>query len=126
MHFSYDGFEHEAGRRSFFFRQIDTGAPPAFFSIKIDVALLAQNRVSMQDAPLFCLNLLESASHSEPGALDRLHNYQVVFADFGELNRQRSKRDTELRLRSAKRPPVRSRTPTLPVGLFKAKDPHAV
>lgn len=123
MHFAYDGFKHDGGKRSFLFRRVEAGTLRSVFAIDVEMALLARNGVTVQDAPLFCLRMLWSALESSESALDKFHHYELGQEDFRELQAERAKRDADLRLRrnkSGKSKP-RPQNSALPVQLFKPK-----
>lgn len=106
--FAYDGFQQEGDRRCFLFRVDEKGAPSTLFSIRIDLGLLVKNRIPMQSAPMFCLNLLTEASHGEPGSLDRLQSYTVVPEDFQKIHLERQRQAAEKLSKKPYRRPFRS------------------
>jgi hypothetical protein len=113
MHFVYEGFTQAGSRRRFLFRRVEERTPVEVFAIDIDLPLLAQNRVSIQDGPSFCLQLLTKASSEGPVDLHRLHSYLVVGEDFRPLIVERQRRETEKALKIRARapyhkPPLRS------------------
>lgn len=113
MHFVYEGFTQAGSRRRFSFRRVEERTPVEVFFIDIDLPLLAQNRVSIQEGPSFCLQLLTKASSEGPICLHRLHSYLVVGEDFRPLIAERQKREAEKALKMRARttyhkPPVRS------------------
>jgi hypothetical protein len=95
MRFVYDGFQQEGDRRCFLFRVDEKDAAISLFSIRIDLALLLRNRIPMQAAPMFCLNLLTEASQGEPGSLNRLQSYTVVGDDFSKIHTERKRKEAE-------------------------------
>jgi hypothetical protein len=99
MHFSYDGFTHHGNRRCFQFRGIEERNPVRAFSIEIDLPLFAQNRVPIQEGPMFCLQMLTAAMLAGPPSLDRLRSYRVVGDDFRPLLIEREKHAAEKALR---------------------------
>jgi hypothetical protein len=107
MHFAYDGFTHDHDRRCFTFRGIEEHTPISVFCIEIDLPLLAQNRVPMQEGPIFCLQLLTTASLGGASFLERFHNYRVVAEDFRPLLVEREKRAAEKAMRKSPHTPVR-------------------
>jgi hypothetical protein len=113
MDFAYEGFTQEGDRRCFLFRGTSKGNPISVFSIEIDLRLLVQNRVPVQEGPMFCLQLLTTASLGGPNCLDRLHSYRVVGEDFRPLLKERERREAEKALKkpswkSSRKPPLRS------------------
>lgn len=126
MHFAYDGFKHEQGKRCFAFRLIEAGSAESLYSIDVDMALLARNGVAVQDAPLFCIRMLWSALESSESALEKLHEYELCPEDFRELHAERARRDAELRLRRKTKAKPRPAASTLPGELFRAKRLYAV
>jgi hypothetical protein len=107
MHFSYEGFTHNGSRRCFLFHGIQAPDPVNAFSIEVDLPLFSQNGIPVQDGPMFCLQLLITASLGGPAALDRFHRYQVVGADLRPLLVEREKRAAEKALKAQTRRPVR-------------------
>jgi hypothetical protein len=107
MHFVYEGFTHDGGTRRFTFRGIEERTPASVFSIEVALPLLAENRVSVQDGPAFCLQLLTAASLGDPSQLERLQHYKVVDEDFRPWRRERERRAAEKALKKAPRRPFR-------------------
>ncbi len=107
MHFVYEGFTHEGNRRCFLFRGVEERAPADVFSIEVDLPLFEKNRVSVQDGPSFCLQLLTRASSAGPVQLERFHSYQVVGDDFRSLVVERERREAEKALKRRPRSPHR-------------------
>src|SRR5438067_6502655 len=107
MHFAYDGFTHDHDTRCFTFRGIEEHTPIRVFRIEIDLALLAQSRVPMQEAPIFCLQLLTTASLGGASFLERFHKYRVVAEDFCPLLIEREKRAAEKAMKKAPHRPIR-------------------
>jgi hypothetical protein len=103
MHFSYDGFTQHGDRRCFVFRGTENGNPAVLFSIEVDLPLLVQSRVPLQDGPMFCLQLLTTASVGGPNSLERFHKYRVVAEDFRSLLIERERRAAEKALRKSPR-----------------------
>lgn len=120
MRFVYDGFTHESGMRCFHFRNVDAGEPASVFTIEVDLALLSRNKLSLQEAPLFCLRILQSNVMTEEEAIQKFRPYRILPDDFRTLNADRARREAELKLRKhvMRRRPIGS---TLPVSLFGAK-----
>lgn len=104
MHFVYEGFTHDGGTRRFMFRGLEERKPASLFLIQVALPLLAENRVSVQDAPAFCLQLLTTACLGGPNQLESLHNYKVVREDFRPLLIERERRAAE---KALKKPPKR-------------------
>ena|ERR1700761_127547 len=118
MHFVYEGFTQNGDRRCFMFRGIEERNPTNIFSIEIDLQLLLQNRVPVQDGPMFCLQLLTSASVGGPGCLSRFLSYRVVGEDLRPLiiERERSAAEKALKKQFHKRPMKPSSTSNLRLG----------
>lgn len=106
MHFAYEGFTHDGNMRCFLFRGIEERNAPTIFSIEIDLRLLVQHRVAVQEGPMFCLQLLTTASAEGPNCLDKFHSYCAVADDFRPLlvQRERSAAENALKKRSRKVP----------------------
>ena len=107
MRFAYEGFTQDGDRRCFLFRGIEAPNPTNIFSIEIELPLLAQNRVQVQDGPMFCLQLLTAASVGGPTCLDRFQTYRVVGEDFRPLLIERERRAAEKTLKKPARKPFR-------------------
>ncbi len=107
MHFTYEGFTQDGDRRCFLFRGIEERSPVNVFSIEVDLQLLLQNRVPVQDGPMFCLQLLTTASGDGSNCLDRFHSYRVVGEDFRALLVERARRAAEKALKKPARKPFR-------------------
>jgi hypothetical protein len=119
MHFAYDGFTQDGDRRSFRFRGIEERNPISNFSIEIDLQLLLQNQLPVQEAPMFCLQLLTSALCGGPDSLTRFHNYTVVGEDFRPILVERERKAAEKALKRPSRKPFRkpSSTSNLRLGI---------
>lgn len=107
MHFCYEGFTQQDGRRCFLFRGIEERNPATLFSIEVDLHLLLQSRVPVQDGPMFCLQLLTTASAGGPHCLNRFQKYRVVAEDFRPLLIERERKAAEKALRKPFRAPPR-------------------
>ena len=118
MHFAYDGFTQNGDRRCFLFRGIEEHNPTSIFCIEIDLRLLLDNRVLVQEAPMFCLQLLTVAHASGPSSLDKLLSYRVVGEDFTPLLMERERRAAEKAMKKNpyKRPIKPSSTSGLRLG----------
>jgi hypothetical protein len=104
VHFVYQGFTHEGNVRSFNFQGIDESKVQTTFEIRVNLLLLSQNKVAMQDAPGFCLNLLTAASAATPSDLEKFQHYQILEEDLLPLVLDREKRAT---MKALKAPPRR-------------------
>src|SRR5438445_1150594 len=102
MHFVYEGFTHKGDNRCFLFKGIEEPNPTIVFSIEVDLPLLLKSRVPVQEGPMFCLQLLTTASVGGPTCLDRFHSYRVVADDFRPLLVERERKAAE---RAQKKPP---------------------
>ena len=107
MHFAYEGFTHHGDVRNFLFSGKDGRDTVDTFCIEVAFLLFSQNRVSLQEGPQFCLQLLETASMAQPSDLDRFHHYSVVSEDFRPLLVEREKKLTERAVKAAARRPLR-------------------
>jgi hypothetical protein len=124
VHFAYDGFTQDGDRRCFLFRGIEEHDPVSTFSIEIDLHLLMQNRLSVQEGPMFCLKLLTTASLSGPNCLDGFHSYRVVGEDFRPLLIERERRAAEKALKKPSRKPFRKPQLTSNLHLGKPSREH--
>lgn len=111
MQFLYQGFTHVGDTRSFMFRGIDEHKSETFFSIHVSLALFARNKVSVQDAPGFCLQLLTHACGSGPDALHKLHQYTVLQEDLLSVLVERDRRANLKALKAAPRRVFRKPSP---------------
>jgi hypothetical protein len=107
MHFTYEGFTQDHGRRCFSFRGMEDYHPVCVFSIELDLPLLAQNQISVQEAPLFCLQLLKTALLAGPSSLEKLQHYRILAEDLRPLLLERERRATEKALKKASHRPFR-------------------
>lgn len=81
MSFSYRGFEQNKGLRKFTFLQ-SSGAPPhTTFHISVALTMLAENHVSIQEAPELCVQLLTRASKEGDTALIACQEYELLVSD---------------------------------------------
>lgn len=111
MQFLYQGFTHKGDIRSFNFSGKDESKVVTSFSIRVDLVLFARYNVAMQEAPGFCLRLLNSACAATPEDLEKLHRYDVLEADLQPILHDREERAKA----KAHRPPPRrfTRKPSL-------------
>src|SRR4051794_11095998 len=92
MNFTYQGFTHDNGTRCFTFWSTRTEDHPiTSYLIEVDVMLLSKLSVSLQDGPMFCLEMLNTASASGLDSLAKLHRYRLVEGDFRPFVIQRAK-----------------------------------
>lgn len=119
MQFAYEGFTQDGDSRRFLFRGVEERSPTTIFSIEVDLHLLLQNRVPVQEGPIFCLQLLTSASVSGPTCLNRFHSYRVVGDDFQPLLLERKRLAAERAVKKYSRKPPRkpSRASNLHLGI---------
>ena len=119
MHFAYEGFTQDHARRCFTFRGMEDYHPVGVFSIELDLPLFAQNQISVQEAPLFCLELLKAAFLAGPGCLEKLQNYRVLAEDLRPLLLEREKRAAEKALKKMSYRPFRKPSSTSHIGWTK-------
>jgi hypothetical protein len=81
MSFSYRGFEQNQGLRTFTFLQSAGTAPHATYHISVNLAILAENNVSMQEAPELCVQLLTRAMKESEVTLASYMKYELLAAD---------------------------------------------
>jgi hypothetical protein len=105
MHFTYEGFAQEHGRRCFTFRGIEERRPVSVFCLELDLPLFAQNRIAVQDGPMLCLQLLRTAFLAGPNFLEKLQSHRILAEDLRPLLREREKRAAEKALRKTPRRP---------------------
>src|SRR5579875_1013793 len=123
MRFAYEGFTQDGDRRCFLFRGIEEHNPTNIFSIEIELRLLLQNRVPVQDGPMFCLQLLTTASVGGSSYLNRFLSYRVVGEDLRPLLMERERRaaDKAQKKRPHKRPQRPSSTSNLRLGTLSRR-----
>ena len=107
MHFAYKGFTQDHGRRCFTFQGMEDYHPVCVFSIELDLPLFAQNQISVQEAPLFCLQLLKTALLAGPNSLEKLQHYRVLAEDLRPLLLDRERRAAEKALKKSPYRPFR-------------------
>lgn len=125
MHFAYEGFTQDGNRRCFRFRGIEEhNASTAIFSIEVDLHLLVQNRVLVQEGPMFCLQLLTTASATGPNSLNKLHSYRAVADDFRPLLVERERSAAEKAFKKHSRKPARKPSPASGLHLGQPSGAH--
>lgn len=107
MHFTYEGFTQDHSRRCFTFRGMEDYHPVCVFSIELDLPLLAKNQISVQEAPLFCLQLLKTALLAGPNFLEKLQHYKILAEDLRPLLLERERRAAEKALKKSSYRPFR-------------------
>lgn len=106
MHFAYDGFTHQGGKRSFMFRGIDAAyASGDRFCMEVDIPFFLQNQIPMQEGPMLCLQLLEVAHIAGPAFVEKLRNYQILPEDFRPFLMERARIAAEKALKVPRRVP---------------------
>jgi hypothetical protein len=92
MNFTYQGFTSNGGNRCFTFLSTRTEDHPITrYLIEVDLLLLSRLRVSVQDGPIFCLKMLNTACAAGLESLAKLHSYRLVEEDFRQLLLEREK-----------------------------------
>ncbi len=119
MHFTYEGFTHQQGRRCFTFRGVEEYHPVRVFSIELDLPLFAQNRISVQEGPMFCLQLLTAAFQAGPSFLEKLQHYRVLAEDLRPMLQEREQRAAEKALKKSSYRPSRRPASTSHIGWTK-------
>jgi hypothetical protein len=105
MYFTYEGFAQDHGRRCFTFRGIEERRPVSVFWLELDLPLFAQNRIAVQDGPMFCLQLLTAASLAGPSDWEKFQHYRILAEDLRPLLK-REKRAAEKALRKTPHRPL--------------------
>jgi hypothetical protein len=77
MHFSYRGFEQHDGIRKFTFAGIVDKQPQHLFCFAVDLKLLTEHRVSLQETPALCVQVLMRASKDGVPQIDSTLDYQL-------------------------------------------------
>lgn len=122
MHFAYEGFTHDRDRRCFMFRGIEERNPVSVFHIELDLPLLLENRLPVQDAPMFCLQLLTAAALIGPSGLDKFKNYRILPEDLRPLLMERERRAAEKAMRKPFRRPVQKPTSMSNIQLTSSRE----
>lgn len=105
MHFTYHGFTQEHGRRCFMFQGVEDRNPVNLFCIELDLPLFAQNKISVQEGPMLCLQMLTNASLAGPDFLEKFQNHRILAEDLRPFLLEREKRATEKAMRKTPRRP---------------------
>lgn len=112
MNFTYQGFAHVEGKRRFTFRSARTEQHPiTTYLIEVDLLLLTRLGVSVQDGPMFCLEMLNTASIAGSASLAKLRKYELVQEDFRPLLVEREKVAAEKAARRSLRKPFVKHSP---------------
>ena len=106
MNFAYEGFTQDHDRRCFTFRGMENYHPVRVFSIELDLPLFAQNRITVQEGPMFCLQLLTSALQAGPSFLEKLQHYRILSEDLRTLLQEREQQAAEKALRKTPHRPL--------------------
>ena len=105
MNFTYEGFTQEHDRRCFTFRGMEERQPVSVFSLELELPLFAHHHIAVQEAPMFCLQLLKAALLAGPSFLEKLHHYQILAEDLRPFLRERERQAAEkIRKKSSYRP----------------------
>ena len=107
MNFTYEGFTQDQSRRCFTFRGIEEYHPVSFFSIELDLPLFTQNQISVQEGPMFCLQLLKTALLAGPSFLEKFQHYRVLAEDLRPLLLERERRASEKAMKKSSYRPFR-------------------
>jgi hypothetical protein len=102
MRFTYEGFTQNGGNRNFLFEGTNDDKEKSLFSIHVDLTLLIQNAVPVQEAPLFCQDLLAKASCAGTEYLAKFHSYQLVDEDLRPILVERATRDAKKKLQKSR------------------------
>lgn len=95
MRFAYDGFLQANGQRQNFFYGLTAGQPNREFCFTIDLALLGKNRISFQEIPHLCAQLLGEAEAVSEGALSSYEHYVVSQQDLVTFTAPRRAQEAE-------------------------------
>jgi hypothetical protein len=77
MQFSYRGFEQLNGIRKFKFAGMIEKQPQSAFCFSVDLRLLTEHRVSLQEAPALCVQVLTRASNEGDATLETCADYRL-------------------------------------------------
>lgn len=107
MQFSYRGFQQDKGVRQYTFVGVVDRRPDLTFHITTDLTLLAQHRVSIQEAPALCVQLLTQALETGEASLEAYYKYAISAPDLLAFT---APRRAQAAIR-ASRPPMRVHRP---------------
>jgi hypothetical protein len=65
MIFTLAGFSHRRNVRVFRFQRVDSARVRTLFTVDVDLGSLARFKISVQEAPLMCVRLLEAQSEAD-------------------------------------------------------------
>ena len=85
--------------------------PITSYLIEVDLLLLSRLRVSVQDGPMFCLDMLNTACAAGVESLAKLCRYRLLEEDFRPLLVQREKLAAEKAARRFQRKPFAKHSP---------------
>lgn len=116
MQFLYNGFRQDGNNRCYSFDAREGREPATPCRVWIDLALFAKHRVSLQNGPGFCLQLLQTAwiASEEPATESR--EYRAVDKDFASLLSERAARLALAASRKPARRPFRKPSPSSQLG----------
>lgn len=77
MQFSYRGFEQINGIRRFKFAGVIEKQPQSIFCFSVDLKLLTEHRVSLQETPALCVQVLTRVSTESLASLENCADYQL-------------------------------------------------
>jgi hypothetical protein len=77
MHFSYRGFEQLNGIRKFKFAGVVEKQPQNVFCFSVDLKLLTEHRVSLQETPALCVQVLTRGCDEGSTMLDTFVDYRL-------------------------------------------------
>ena len=89
MKFAYDGFEQREGLRQTFFSGLAQGQPDQRFCFTVELALLASNRVGLQEVPHLCSQILGIAEQGDAASLGGFGKYRISEQDLVSFTAER-------------------------------------
>ena len=112
MKFAYDGFEQREGLRQTFFSGLAQGQPDQRYCFTVELALLASNRVGLQEVPHLCSQLLGVAEQDNSATLGTFGTYRISQQDLVSFTAERRAQAAlrEKRKNFHRKPPPKVRT----------------
>jgi hypothetical protein len=112
VQFTYNGFTQEGNNRCYSFDGKEEQKTTAVYRLWVDLSLFVKHRVSLQNGPGFCLQLLNSACAGGPEQMDHLRDYHTIDSDFSNLLAERAAQAAALALKKPARRPFRKPPPS--------------
>jgi hypothetical protein len=112
VQFLYDGFVQDGNNRCYSFKAVEEHQPSVVYSIWVDLKLFTKYQVPLQNGPMFCLHLVQTACSTSTDQANPDRIYRAVEADFAGLLMERAARATALASKKVARRPFRKPQPS--------------